>query len=394
MKHSFKALLVLTIFFTSNSIAQNRSIQFNHASLDEILSQAAKENKMVFIDCYASWCGPCKWMAKNIFTNDTVADFYNKNFITAKIDMEKGEGVDIANKYGIQAFPTLLYLNASGEQMHRVCGAAESQEFISIGENALNPATQLAFYTKKFNAEKVSPRFAREYFDMMKNACQSNEPAINKYFADVKPNEFTSSENWEIIYQYLSNYSSKAFQDFEKERATFVSLYGSDSVDMKINQIYENGLYASIRKQDKKNSESIKAKLRATGIKDAEKTILESDIYQAEEEGEWTSYASLAMEFVGAYVAEDAVELNKYAWAFYEHIDDIEMLKHAESWAKTAVELDGNYANTDTYAAVLYKLGKKKEAEEMALKAINIAKEAGEDASETEALLGKIRASN
>jgi len=392
MKHTLRNLFVIILLTTSSSIAQNRSIQFNQGSLAEILDQASKQNKMVFVDCYTSWCGPCKWMAKNIFTNDTVADFYNQNFINAKIDMEKGEGIEIAKIYGIRAYPTLIYLNSTGEQMHRVCGAAESQEFIGIGKDALMPEKQLASYTKKFNAEKVSPQFALEYFEMIKEACQSNTAEVDKYFAEVEPNDFTGATNWKIIFNYLSNYSSKAFQDFEKARATFTNLYGADSVDMKISSIYENGLYASIREKDKKGLETVKAKIRAADIKDAEKIILEADVYQAEKEGEWPTYASLAMEFVGTYVGEDAQELNKYAWTFYEHVEDPTMLKHAESWAKTAIELDGNYANIDTYAAVLYKLGNKNLAEEMALKAINVAQEHGEDASETEALLVKIRA--
>jgi uncharacterized protein YyaL (SSP411 family) len=58
--------------------------------------KAKKENKLIFVDAYASWCGPCKLMVKNIFPLKTVGDYYNSHFINAKIDMEKGEGIELA----------------------------------------------------------------------------------------------------------------------------------------------------------------------------------------------------------------------------------------------------------------------------------------------------------
>src|SRR3954471_13635384 len=93
------SIFLTVIFLASAALAQNRSIEFDHGTFAELLARAKKENKMIYIDCYTSWCGPCKWMAKNVFTNDTVADFYNNNFVNAKIDMEKGEGIELAQKY-------------------------------------------------------------------------------------------------------------------------------------------------------------------------------------------------------------------------------------------------------------------------------------------------------
>ncbi len=89
---------------------------------------------------------------------------------------------------------------------------------------------------------------------------------------------------------------------------------------------------------------------------------------------------------------EDARELNSYAWTFYQKVDDKKMLSNAENWAKKATELEDNYANNDTYAAVLYKSGKKAEAKVAAKKAISVAQQNGEDFSETQALLEKINA--
>ncbi|MEY3443377.1 MAG: hypothetical protein RLZZ519_1658 [Bacteroidota bacterium] len=86
-------------------------IQFEQSAFTEVLAKAKSENKLVFLDAYTSWCGPCKWMAKNAFTDPETAAFFNTNFVNVTVDMEKGEGVDIAKQYGVTAYPTLLFLD-------------------------------------------------------------------------------------------------------------------------------------------------------------------------------------------------------------------------------------------------------------------------------------------
>ena len=69
---------------------------------------------MVLVDCYTSWCGPCKIMASKILPQKEVGDFLNERFVCVKYDMEKGEGPEIAKKYGVEAYPTFLLLRADG----------------------------------------------------------------------------------------------------------------------------------------------------------------------------------------------------------------------------------------------------------------------------------------
>lgn len=133
-------LITGTIVLSSVTLfAQHRSITFEHTSFKEIKAKALKENKLIFIDAYTSWCGPCKRMAREVFTNDTVADYYNKNFVNAKIDMEKGEGVDIAKQYDVRCYPNLLFVDGNGNIVHRVAGGMSPKEFIALGEETKTP---------------------------------------------------------------------------------------------------------------------------------------------------------------------------------------------------------------------------------------------------------------
>ncbi len=99
-----------------------KGIEFDQLTFAELLKKAKDEGKLVFIDCYTSWCGPCRAMANSVFPKEEVGNYFNTRFINAKMDMEKGEGKEVAKKYKINAFPTLLFLDSDGNLIERLIG--------------------------------------------------------------------------------------------------------------------------------------------------------------------------------------------------------------------------------------------------------------------------------
>ena len=116
----------------------------------EILAQAKTENKLVFLDAYASWCGPCKYMQSEVFTDVAVGNYFNNNFINVKMDMEKGEGPELAEQFGLGSYPTLYFIDGDGKILHKKVGSMEPSDLLQLGEEALNPSKQ--FYTIRENA--------------------------------------------------------------------------------------------------------------------------------------------------------------------------------------------------------------------------------------------------
>lgn len=112
-------------------------IKFERASYKQVLDKAQKMGKPVFIDLYASWCGPCKMMERTVFVDKTVGNFHNANFINFRIDGEKGEGRDLVKQFNIMGYPTLIYVDGSGKVLHTEIGAIGSQELMRIGKNVL-----------------------------------------------------------------------------------------------------------------------------------------------------------------------------------------------------------------------------------------------------------------
>lgn len=131
--------LALAVLFAGTSLlsaqnktaSRNEGVDFKEASLKELTALAAKEDKLLFVDVYAVWCGPCKYMASKVFTQPAAGDYFNAHFINAKFDAEKGEGVEIARKYRVTAYPTFLLLDASGKEVGRIVGGGNIDDFIA-----------------------------------------------------------------------------------------------------------------------------------------------------------------------------------------------------------------------------------------------------------------------
>ena len=143
-----KTTVLTSIFLLATSIifgfkpktAQMKTeegIQFFTGTWQQALDKAKKENKYIFLDAYASWCGPCKMMKNKTFSDKAVGDFYNKNFICIAIDMEKGEGSALAKKYAVEAYPTLIYFKPDGKLIGKAMGFRKSKEFLEIGEQVI-----------------------------------------------------------------------------------------------------------------------------------------------------------------------------------------------------------------------------------------------------------------
>lgn len=136
------------------SLALFAQTNFQELSLEKAREKAKAENKPVFLDCYTSWCGPCKMMANEVFSLEAAGDYFNKNFVCVKTDMEKGEGPAIGKQYGVDAYPTFLIINSDGKLMHKIVGAMSLKELIENVECGLQ-ANSIAEYEASYQAGKL-----------------------------------------------------------------------------------------------------------------------------------------------------------------------------------------------------------------------------------------------
>lgn len=191
-----KVLWSLSMFLVLhlNTVAQG--IQFQNGSWKDIVALAKKENKLIFMDIFTEWCGPCKKMSSEIFTLKDVGDYYNKNFINYKIDAEKGEGLILAQQYNVQAYPTLIFINPKDESIiTKNLGGVDAALLIEKGNIALQELKdpmKWEDYITAIKNKKYDKNLIVKALEKAERTNQNNDAILDIYvkeFADTNFNE-------------------------------------------------------------------------------------------------------------------------------------------------------------------------------------------------------------
>lgn len=113
-------------------------IQFVEENWAKAVAEAKKQKKMIFIDAYTSWCGPCRMLKQNTFTDKAAGEFFNKYFINIALDMEKGDGIAFAQKYQVTAYPTLFIMDPEEKSVTTSEGYVNPAQLIEFGKYVIN----------------------------------------------------------------------------------------------------------------------------------------------------------------------------------------------------------------------------------------------------------------
>jgi thiol:disulfide interchange protein len=98
---------------------------------------AKKENKLIFLDVYATWCGPCKKLKKYTFADKEAGEYFNKHFINVSLDGEQGDGDVVSRRYGVTSYPSLLFIDADGNKLSLSSGYRSSKKLIEYAQTLL-----------------------------------------------------------------------------------------------------------------------------------------------------------------------------------------------------------------------------------------------------------------
>jgi len=376
MKKLILTISIVIILTLSNGYSQTRSITFSEKPWAEIQAIARQENKLIFLDAYAVWCGPCKWMSANIFTNDTVADYYNRTFICAKMDMEKGEGIALAKKYEVRAYPTLLFINSDGDMVHKKVGAARKiKDYIDLGITAQDADNCFSAVIKKYQAGNNDPVFIFTYLRSLQDAYLPVSEPLKKYVSTQKSDDLIIRTNWNIIYNFSNDMASPEFIYLVKNQKEFERRYTTDSVLGKISDVYSSELNKVIRSKPFSASKwgDLLETIKQSGFSGSDKIILDAQLSLYYSRKDTVSFLNQAVRDVNPVYWNDYSRLNNIAWQVFSITGDRNILEKTAEWAKRSTELKNEPFNNDTYATILFRLGKKEEAIRAEKKAIESA---------------------
>ena len=448
-----KKILCILLLIPFVSIGQNTEkpdstneagIKFEHGQTwTGILARAKAENRYIFVDCYATWCGPCKFMSRVIFSKKEVANYFNTHFISVAIQMDQtakdsqevknwyAVATEVAKEYGIGAYPTYLFFSPQGNAVHRIVGATEDgKEFIARAEDALDSSKQ--YYTllkqwqyhiedsayllhvlttvldvsDKENMIKVGNAFidcfkgavTRDKAMLLKRLINSSESKGFRLFLDSasRIGELMNNANW--VAERLSSiiFEERIAPFFAKKQATLnwseisANLKTSyPTISPKLVELSEREfryrILVAIRAEILKNS----AVLAETDLRkiakqltnrfpgyDCNQLLLQEEVYYYAEKKAWracTNSAYLLVKRYGDQIGDR--DINNISWNFiFMHTADPKILAEAAKWMKHSIDKDSNrVVSMDTYANLLYKLGRRDEAIVWENKAIDIA---------------------
>lgn len=211
----------------------NEGVQFVEGkSFAEVLTQAKAEKKKVFVDCYTSWCGPCRKMAKEVFPLKEMGDYVNARFVSVKIDMEKGEGVELCKRYDVNAYPTLLFLDSDGTVLHRMLGFQTAEAFRQGVESGLAD-DGMRLLKQRYQEGDRSAAFLESYLAALAEQRMMNErrQVMKDYLADKAEAMLTDTLAFRFFNEMLSSPKDSLFLYAYDRKEAFAEVYGEWVLD-------------------------------------------------------------------------------------------------------------------------------------------------------------------
>lgn len=381
-KHPFLKVLLFAFFFFiyGVSFAQEEGIHFEHGlTWKEVKEKAKRENKFIFMDCYTTWCGPCKVMSKEIFPQKSAGDFFNPKFINVKVQFDQtaqdneevkkwyADAEALQKEFNVLAYPTFLYFSPEGELVHLFVGSTKTaEEFIDISKNSLDTATQYYTKVKKIlSAANGNPEVLKS---LVMNAINQYDGVNSAKLADMylrTQSNLLTKENLTLLNEFTKSSSDYGFDVFINETAKVNALMGQGFAQKKFTPIIneEENTTAWLSKRDDKEFADLykKVKDKYPAHADLLMARLKINSYQASKN--YDAY----MKNIGAYVTKygkdlDPIELSGISAYVSVFSKDPAMLNKSLTWISKAYAIEPTHDRLNIKAGVLYKLGKKKEA--------------------------------
>ena len=218
----------------------------------QALAKAKETRRMLFIDCYTSWCGPCKMMTEQIFPQEKVGDFMNQ-FVCVKYDMEKGEGPELAKKFGVQAYPTFVILNPDGTLRHKLVGGDQADGFIERVKVAFDDNKALGVMDAKYNEGNRDKAFLAQYAQALLGVYDANASKVaEELYKSLTDEEKVSEDYWFLFSNNdLAPQGSEIANYLLANREKFIAALGAEKVDGYISSLFDNKLMMVIMGRDK-----------------------------------------------------------------------------------------------------------------------------------------------
>lgn len=388
-----KYLVLLMMWAMTLSTANAEGIEFFQGTFEEALDKAKLEGKIVFVDAYTTWCGPCKRMSKNVFPTKEVGDFYNANFISLKLDMEKTPGIRFMQTYPVKAFPTFYFIDWNGEVVMTTRGAKPVDQFITLGKQALKKIDRTADYEKAYLDGDRDPELVYNYIKALNQAGKPSLKVANDYL-DSQKNLLTEA-NLKIILEATTEADSRIFNLLIENKEAISQLTSKNEVNQKIASACDKTAIKALEFQlSELHQEAVTKARKHLPEDEAIAFAIEKNLQYYIATNDVKSYLKSSKDYVKKIAKSDANLLHKHAKELFTNFkENAKAMKEAEKLSKRSAENGGLAGYYMTYANILLHNGKKEDALEAAQKSLKLSEENRYTRKFAEELIRKIEAS-
>ena len=238
-----KTGLLLVVFMLSifTQALSAQEINFTNKKWSKVLMMAKKQNKLIFVDVSADWCGPCKQMEKNTFKNVDVINFFNENFINVRLMDDSEELDEFGITYEYDAFPTMFYINHKGEVVKKIVGGQDAEELLTASDYAIHPEKSPINIAK---AKLKSGNYEKEdLYDYILAAFQEDgdySKEVEEYLSYYNPEDINEESVFIVFYLSEKDIYSPFSKYFSKNYVELNSTYSDYAEEKMISMVSDH----------------------------------------------------------------------------------------------------------------------------------------------------------
>lgn len=372
MKFILSSLLCLAL--ASSAFAQG--IEFFTGSWEQALEEAKAKDKVIFVDAYTTWCGPCKMMAKNVFPDPSVGDFFNRNFISVKLDMEADESISFRKKHPVSAYPTLFFIDGDNEIVQKTMGAKQPAQLLDWAKQVASINDKSGDYAAEYDKGSRDPELIYNYLKALNASGKPSQKIANDYLRTQK--DLTTAPNLMIILEATTEADSKAFDLLVQHRKAITAATSTKEVQDRILMACKNTAKKSVEVSSHKLLEDSWKKMKKHHREEAAAFRYTTEMEYALAHRDADSYVKAAKAYSKKVAANKPEELHKTATDLMNNFKgNNKALAQAEAIAQKAAQKGNTYEMYYTYANLLAANKKSKEALIAARKSLELAKVKG-----------------
>lgn len=367
-----------------------QGISFFHGTWEEALEEAKKTDKVIFVDAYAKWCGPCKAMARNVFTQKEVGEYFNENFINLKMDMEEKEGISFGRKFPISAYPTLFFISNEGELIKKSVGGKQADGLLSLAKNALGGYDKSGQYVEQYEA-------GNRDFDLMLNYVTElnkvNKPSLkisNEYISSNP--DISDDQKALFLLAAITESDSKLYTQLMSLRKNAINQTSEDAFLDKIEIACLETVHKAVEFEYEDLLNEAISNYKMAKVGDDKKFEYIAKLKYHELLANYDKWEDLSKSFLKKYAKKDSGLYSEHLSVVSKSFDFVDKsTEYANSLAAALVKADDSTQNYMLYIRMLVKCDKHNEAEKLTQDAIKKAEKRGENTKQLEQYLDYIK---